>query len=155
MNNLGREFDGGEGGIRTLGAGLPAQLLSRQPCSSTPAPLRRTQIVSDPFGHEMTILWKLTVSGQCRAGNLGVSYSLGRGYGVVPCKVLGLQERPATPRWRIKFQLSGASGRWPDHSGMKLESLPRSRFRLRRMASTLARRFAKIFRSLKRQRESD
>ena len=66
----------------------------------------------------------------------------------------GLQETlRQTPQ--IKSQLSGASGRWPDHSGMKLESLPRSRFRLRRIASKLARRFAKIFRSLKRQRESD
>ena len=76
-----------------------------------------------------------------------------------------LQELPPTTRYRtcskvpsaqeLKFQLSGASGRWPDHSGIKLESLPRSRFRLRRIASKLARRFAKIFRSLKRQRESD
>ena len=30
---------GGEGGIRTLGPGHPGQLLSRQPCSTTPAPL--------------------------------------------------------------------------------------------------------------------
>ena len=65
------------------------------------------------------------------------------------------QTTQASRQWQIKFQLSGASGRWPDHSGMKLESLPRSRFRLRRIASKLARRFAKIFRSLKRQRESD
>ena len=31
---------GGEGGIRTRGPGCPGQLLSRQPCSTTPAPLR-------------------------------------------------------------------------------------------------------------------
>ena len=43
----------------------------------------------------------------------------------------------------------------PDHSEKKLESLPRSRFRLRRNAAKLARRLAKIFQSLKRQRESD
>ena len=39
-----------------------------------------------------------------------------------------------------------------DHSG---KSLPRSRFRLRRIASRLIRRLARILRSLKRQRESD
>ena len=40
-NGLERAYRfGGEGGIRTLGAGFPAQLLSRQPCSTTPAPLR-------------------------------------------------------------------------------------------------------------------
>ena len=31
---------GGEGGIRTPGPGSPGQLLSKQPCSTTPAPLR-------------------------------------------------------------------------------------------------------------------
>ena len=32
--------NGGEGGIRTLGTGPPVHLLSRQPRSATPAPLR-------------------------------------------------------------------------------------------------------------------
>ena len=35
-----RDKHGGEGGIRTLGTGHPVQLLSRQPRSATPAPLR-------------------------------------------------------------------------------------------------------------------
>ena len=36
---ISRMLAGGEGGIRTLGPSYPGQLLSRQPCSTTPAPL--------------------------------------------------------------------------------------------------------------------